>query len=106
MPIRTLHLTDDERHRLLAHAREFGLEVDFSDNFLRIRDVSTNLDVQLPWDEGWARLFSEVCGRSAPWLCFRLGTSSKSLLFALTPQKISRIAYLYSRSKKQDLRCA
>lgn len=102
MSCKHVNLTDAERQRLLTHASEFGLTVELLEDHIRIADTESEFSVQLCWDDGWVRLLNEICGRSAPWLCFRVGVSCKDTLFALPDQKLSRLAVLYSQSKSKS----
>jgi hypothetical protein len=92
-------LSDEERHRLLQHASSFGLDVHMGENHVRIVDPSMDLNVELPWDDGWVRLMTEMCSRVAPWLCFRVGVSCRETLFALPDHKIARLAFLFNQHR-------
>ena len=91
-----LILSDNDRLRLRALAPAFGYSLHGStDGQMVIRDEITNNAFVLPESKAWLRLLSELCGRSAPWLCFRIGTSCRDTFLGVSDEKLLRVAELY-----------
>lgn len=91
-----LILSDNDRLRLRALAPAFGYSLtSTNDGQLVIRDEITNDVFVLPESKAWLRLLSELCGRSAPWLCFRIGTSCRDTFLGISDAKLLRVAELY-----------